>query len=64
MTQGPGVLFIPVEAVDEVSDVIRKDDPVLAHVPMITQHTHRHVGRHSGQLPQNVVVSPVKEGKK
>lgn len=31
---------------------------MLAHVPVVSQHTHRHVGGYFGQLPQDVVKCP------
>jgi hypothetical protein len=34
---------------------------VLAHVAVVPQHAHRHVGGHLGQLPQDVVERPAEE---
>lgn len=31
---------------------------MLAHVPVVSQHTHRHMGGYFGQLPQDVIKSP------
>lgn len=31
---------------------------MLAHVPVVSQHTHWHMGGYFGQLPQDVVKSP------
>lgn len=54
-------IHLPVESSDQVSDVIREDDTMLAHVPVVSQHTHRHVGGYFGQLPQDVVKSPAND---
>lgn len=48
----------PVQVVDEVSRVVGQDDAVLAHVAVVPQHAHRHVRRHFGKLPENVVEGP------
>lgn len=48
----------PVQVVDEVTHVVGQDDSVLAHVAVVPQHAHRHVGRHLGKLPENVVEGP------
>lgn len=31
---------------------------MLAHVPVVSQHTHWHMGGYFGQFPQDVVKSP------
>lgn len=31
---------------------------MLTHVPVVSQHTHRHMGGYFGQLPQDVIKSP------
>ena len=48
----------PVQVVDEVSHVVGQDDAVLAHVAVVPQHAHRHVRRHFGKLPEDVVEGP------
>ena len=49
---------LPVKSSNQVSYIIRKDDAMLAHVPVVSQHTHWHMGGYFGQFPQDVVKSP------
>lgn len=49
---------LPVKSSDQVSYIIREDDAMLAHVPVVSQYTHRHMGGYFGQFPQDVVKSP------
>lgn len=49
---------LPVQTSDQVSDVVGQDDPVLAHVPVVPQNTHRDVGGHLGQLSHDVAEGP------
>lgn len=48
----------PVQAVNEVTHVVGQDDAVLAHVAVVAQHAHGHVGRHLRELPQDVAEGP------
>lgn len=33
---------------------------MLAHVTVVAQHTHRHMGWHFGKLPENIIEGPLK----
>ncbi len=52
-------MILPVKASNEVTDVIRQNDSVFSHVPVITEYTHRHMSGYLRQLPQNVIISPI-----
>lgn len=60
--QGPGRWHSPVQAVDEAVHVVGQDDAVLAHVAVVPQHAHGHVGRHLWELPQDVAEGPSEHG--
>lgn len=55
---GAGPLHSPVQVVDEVTHVVRQDDSVLAHVPVVPQHAHWHMGGHFRKLPENIIEGP------
>lgn len=57
------VMIEPVKTSDEVPDVISQNDSVFSHVPVIPQHTHWHMSGYLGQLPQNVIISPIGSNK-
>lgn len=59
LTKAQGWRCVPVETGDELSCVVRQDDPVLTHVPLVPQHTYGHVRGHLGQLPHDVIEGPV-----
>ena len=43
-------IALPVEARYEIADVIRQNDAVVAHVPVVAEDAHRHMVGHLWQL--------------
>lgn len=44
---------------NEVTHIVWQNDSMLAHVTVVTQHTHRHMGWHFGKLPENIIEGPL-----
>lgn len=59
-SQGQKGWHPPVQVLNEVPHIIWQNDSVLAHVTVVAQHTHRHMGWHFGKLPENIVEGPLK----
>lgn len=46
--------------VNEVTHIVWQNDSMLAHVTVVAQHAHRHMGWHFGKLPENIIEGPSK----